>query len=247
MVTRPKQRGGRTRSGWPSLSSTFKVSCDCQRDCLSNRGPPPPPIRLRTFRAPTTGRCREPSYKTTPTATLNGRAEGSLPSPVPTGWQPRDTRGTFVKYARRLPRNGHRVTGYAVSSATDQEDRFLVQSWADAGVVGDYVVVDHETGESKAPNVGRGLCGHVRMGRRHPRAQHREVASLRTGSFARMQYVVRGFYGRLTDAELMRRTIPGRRRIRPPSREATAPSSVRCTDLDRCVFSTVSVAKGEGR
>lgn len=73
-------------------------------------------------------------------------SRGSLPSPAPTGWQPRDTSGTFVKYARRLQRNGHRVTGYAVSFASDPEDRLLVQNWAEAGVFGNYVVVDHETG-----------------------------------------------------------------------------------------------------
>ena len=75
-----------------------------------------------------------------------GPTGGSLPSPVPVDWQPGGRNGSFVKYARRLQRNGHPVTGYAVNCAETPADLALVQAWADVGVVGSYVVVDHQTG-----------------------------------------------------------------------------------------------------
>ena len=72
---------------------------------------------------------------------------GSLPSPAPPNWQvPVDQARSFTKYARRLQRNGHRVTGYALTHVATDADRRLVQAWVDAGVIGNYVVVDHETG-----------------------------------------------------------------------------------------------------
>jgi hypothetical protein len=71
---------------------------------------------------------------------------GSLPSPPPQNWEPAESTDGFVKYARRLRRNGHRVSGYAVHFAEAPDECALVAAWADAGVTGGYVVVDHETG-----------------------------------------------------------------------------------------------------
>jgi hypothetical protein len=71
---------------------------------------------------------------------------GSLPSPAPDSWRPADSTKSFVKYARRLKRNGHRVTGYAVNYALEPDERALVAAWADVGVLANYVVVDHEIG-----------------------------------------------------------------------------------------------------
>jgi hypothetical protein len=70
----------------------------------------------------------------------------SLPSPAPEDWAPGGSNTAFVKYARRLQRNSHRVTGYAVRFADSANDQALIKSWADVGVVGNYVVVDHDSG-----------------------------------------------------------------------------------------------------
>jgi len=71
---------------------------------------------------------------------------GSLPSPAPEDWAPGGSNSAFIKYARALQRNGHRVTGYAVRFADSAADRALVRAWAGAGVTGQYIVVDHDTG-----------------------------------------------------------------------------------------------------
>lgn len=75
-----------------------------------------------------------------------GPSRGSLRSPAPLDWEPVDQKHSFVKYARRLRRNGHRVTGYVVALASDVSDHALVAAWAEAGIFGEYVVVDHDTG-----------------------------------------------------------------------------------------------------
>lgn len=57
-----------------------------------------------------------------------------------------DQIGQFIRYARRLKGNNHRVTGYCTSFAASDSDRAVVERWAELGVRGTFVVVDHETG-----------------------------------------------------------------------------------------------------
>ena len=54
--------------------------------------------------------------------------------------------GQFVRSARRLTRNDHRVTGYCTTFAATDSDRAMVERWAGLGVRGTFVVADHETG-----------------------------------------------------------------------------------------------------
>ena len=50
------------------------------------------------------------------------------------GWQPTDRVGQFVRYARRLKRNGHPVSGYCLQYASTEDEKAAVERWADLGV-----------------------------------------------------------------------------------------------------------------
>ena len=71
-------------------------------------------------------------------------------APQPRGWHSISEPGGFVHYSRRLEPTRRVVTGYSTRDARTDDELRLVDLWAQHGLVGAFVIWDHERGEAAA-------------------------------------------------------------------------------------------------
>lgn len=101
--------------------------------------------------APTTKRAKEHEAARAAAADAIAPAKPATTKPAATAppTKPAAIRGgavgSFVRYGRVLRRNGHNVVGYDTTCANTKAEKAAVAAWMKEGLVGRFVVVDHDS------------------------------------------------------------------------------------------------------